>query len=223
VKKVCFVNGSPRESGSTSAYFIGEIQKLIKSCDIETQDVYTIKDLKLGKVVEGFEKIINADRVVFVFPLYVDSISSNFLDYLWRLENYIKENKIDKDKLPNLYAVINCGFVEGIQNKNAVKIIHNFSKKAGFDFKFAIGIGGGEFVKGTKDRIPIDSEVKKDIYLALCKLKDSIESSREDDEKIVFVSPKVSKSQFILKANNSWVKKAKENNMTEEDLLKKVY
>lgn len=223
MKKVCLVNGSPRESGSTSAYFIGEIQKLIKSCDIETQDVYTIKDLKSDKVVQGFEKIINADSAVFVFPLYVDSIPSNFLDYLWKLESYIKENNIDKDKLPSLYAIINCGFVEGIQNKNAAEIIYNFSKKTGFDFKFAIGIGGGEFVKGTKDIIPLESELKNDIYLALCKLKESIESGRKENEKYIFVSPKVSRSQFILNGNDGWIKMVKENNMTKEDLLKRVY
>ncbi|OAA93984.1 hypothetical protein [Clostridium coskatii] len=223
MKKVCFVNGSPRESGSTSAYFIGEIQKLIKDNDIETQCIYTIKDLKSGKIAQSFEKIIKSDSVIFVFPLYVDSIPSNFLDFLWKLENYIKENKIDKNKLPDLYGVINCGFVEGIQNKNAVNIIYNFSKKTGFNFKFAIGIGGGEFIKGTKDIIPIESEIKRDIYLALCKFKDSIESGREDDEKGVFVSPKVPRSQFILNGNNGWVKMVKENNMTKEDLLKKVY
>ncbi|RMD02525.1 hypothetical protein D9O40_05630 [Clostridium autoethanogenum] len=223
MKKACFVNGSPRESGSTSAYFIGEMQKLIKDNDIETQCVYAIKDLKSGKIDQSFEKIVNSDSVIFVFPLYVDSIPSNFLDFLWKLENYIKENKIDKNKLPDLYGVINCGFVEGIQNKNAVNIIYNFSKKTGFDFKFAIGIGGGEFIKGTKDIIPIESEIKRNIYLELCKFKDSIESGREDDEKGVFVSPKVPRSQFILNGNNGWVKMVKENNMTKEDLLKKVY
>ncbi|OBR89711.1 MULTISPECIES: hypothetical protein [Clostridium] len=223
MKKVCFVNGSPRESGSTSAYFIGEIQKLIKDNDIETQCVYAIKDLKSGKIAQSFEKIVNSDSVIFVFPLYVDSIPSNFLDFLWKLESYIKENEIDKNKLPDLYGIINCGFVEGVQNRNAVNIIYNFSKKTGFEFKFVIGIGGGEFIKGTKDIIPIESEVKRDTYLALCKLKDSIESGREDDEKGVFVSPKVPRSQFILNGNNGWVKMVKENNMTKEDLLKKVY
>lgn len=223
MKKVCFVNESPREVGSTSAYFIGEIQKLIKDDNIEFQDVYAIKDLKTGNVKQSFEKIIKSDSVIFVFPLYVDSIPSNFIDFLWKLESYIKESDIDKDKLPSLYAIINCGFLEGTQNKNAVKIIENFSKREGFKFKFAIGIGAGEFIKGTKDSIPLESKIKKDTYLALCKLKDSIESSRGEDEKNVFVSPKIPKSLFIFEGNRGWVKTVKGNNMTKDDLLKRVY
>ncbi|WP_406542541.1 hypothetical protein [Clostridium ljungdahlii] len=86
MKKACFVNGSPRESGSTSAYFIGEMQKLIKDNDIETQCVYAIKDLKSGKIDQSFEKIVNSDSVIFVFHFMLIAYHLIFLIFYGNLK-----------------------------------------------------------------------------------------------------------------------------------------
>jgi hypothetical protein len=226
MKKVYFVNGSPRGKESVSQYFIGEIMKLINKEKVNIDEIALKACFNKGNLEEYFEKLAAGDILVWIFPLYVDSIPSNMLDFLEQFEEYIRKNMssniMQKSQFPQVYALINCGFIEGEQCKIAARIMANFCDKVGFKWKFAIGIGAGEFMRGSKD-MPIDSKMKKSIYDSLCILKNHIEEENFSCRNSLFTSPKMPKKVFTFMADKGWIKMAKKNGVSKKKLYEKPY
>lgn len=193
MKKICFINGSPRENNSASQYFIDELLGIIDD------NSYEINQLKVNKEVD-YEKIVNVDVLIIVFPLYVDSLPSTMIAFLENLENYAKTS----ENSPRVYTIINCGFFEGIQTINAVQIIKNFCHKVGYKWRLGVGLGAGEFLKETKEIIPLNGKIKAEIYQAFLEIKNDIHNSLEDEVENIFLSPDFPKDDFVSSAEQHW-------------------
>ena len=85
--------------------------------DTEYCEVKKSNHLTLCQMIENYSDI------VFVFPLYADSIPVTFLNFLKALEENVPLKK------PTISVVINCGFIEPYQNDIAVKMLQLFAKK----------------------------------------------------------------------------------------------
>jgi hypothetical protein len=79
------------------------------------------------------------------------------LEFMDAFEDFIKEK--DNIKL-DIYCLVNCGFIEGTQNKTAINIMKNFCTRINFNWLFGVVIDGGEFIKGSKE-MPLNSRIKK--------------------------------------------------------------
>lgn len=212
---LCIINGSPRKGNGTSSYLISELIKLFNT-GVKTKEYY-INNLMKDKAL--LEEIITYDKVIFVSPLYADCFPSTMLEFMAIFENFINE----KDNINlDMYCLINCGFIEGTQNKTAINIMKHYCNRLNFKWRFGVGIGGGEFMKGSKD-MPINSRIKKPVYNAFLALKEDVESSDYQPKNDILTNAKIPKFIFKLAGNSGWKSMAKKNNLKARDLYKQIY
>jgi hypothetical protein len=212
MEKLYFVNGSPRGNNSASKFFIDELSKLIQNADVE------INHCVINNKV-NYEELANSDTLIITFPLYVDSLPSTVIEFLVNLEEQAKITK----KSVRVYGVVNCGFFEGKQNRHALKILEHFCKKAGYDWRFGVGIGAGEFMRGTKDIIPFNSEIKKDAFNAFLEISEDIINDSKGLKENFFISPKLPREMFFSEGQKNWVEAAKSMSVSEEKLYAKPF
>lgn len=212
---VCFINGSPRKQNSGSSYFISELTKLF-SDNVKIKE-YFISNLMKDKAL--LEEIISYDKIVFVCSLYVDCLHSSMLDFMYIFEDFIKEKgnvKLD------MYSIVNNGFIEGTQNEVVLNIMENYCKRLNFNWRFGLGIGGGEFMVGSKD-MPLNSFMKKPVYNGFLALKEDIENTSTNKLNNILVNAKIPKFLFKLMCNPHWKVEAKKNNLKVKDIYKQIY
>ena len=138
--KTVFINGSPKKRFSASGYF-GKLQSIFISGEKVFLRLRTKSDHK-----KIFEQIIDADRVIFLIPLYVDCVPSHILSFLREMERFCKEHNI---KL-KIYAIANNGFIEGKQNAALFRVMGNFCTRSDLLWCGGIGIGGGVMFNALK-------------------------------------------------------------------------
>ena len=135
------------KKSSGSSYLISELIKLLDN-NVKTKEYY-ISNLMKDKTL--LEEIISYDKIIFASPLYADCFPSTMLEFMATFEDFIKEkNNIKMD----MYCLVNCGFLEGTQNKIAINIMKNYCIRLNFNWRFGVGIGGGEFMTGSKGYAP---------------------------------------------------------------------
>lgn len=212
---ICFINGSPRKERSGSSYLISELTKLLSN-NVNTKEYFIRNLMKDSSLLED---IITYDKIVFVSPLYADCFPSTMLEFMASFEDFIKTK--DNIKL-DMYCMINCGFIEGTQNKTAINIMKNYCNRLNFNWRFGVGIGGGEFMKGSKD-MPMNSRIKKPVYNAFLALKEDIENNSNNSVDSILVNARIPKFIFKFAGNASWKSMAKKNNLKPKDLYKQIY
>lgn len=212
---VCFINGSPRKQNSSSSYFIGELTELFNT-NIKTKE-YFISNLMKDKAL--LEEIISYDKIVFVCSLYVDCLHSSMLDFMYMFEDFIKEKgNVNLD----VYGIVNCGFIEGSQNKVALNIIENYCRRLNLNWRFGVGIGGGEFMTNSKD-MPLNSFMKRPVYNGFLALKEDIENNYTNRLDNILVNAKIPKLLFKFVGDSFWKTEAKKNGIKVKDIYKPIY
>lgn len=146
--KVMIINGSPRAPISNSKkyaeLFISNFHGTAEYCYVTRKNT-----------IELCKKMENFSDVLFVFPLYVDSIPVTLLNFLKILEENPPKVK------PKISVLINCGFIEPYQNDVAIKIMKFFCKKCSYQFASILQIGGGEAILNTPFKIFVNRKIKK--------------------------------------------------------------
>jgi len=212
---LCVINGSPRKQNSGSTYLISELNKLLDN-NVETKEYY-ISNLMKDKTL--LEEIISYDKIIFTSPLYADCFPSTMLEFMAAFEDFIKEK--DTIKM-DMYCLVNCGFLEGTQNKIALNIMKIYCMRLGFNWRFGVGIGGGEFMTGSKE-MPLNSRIKKPVYNAFLALKEDIENNSDGQVDNILTNAKIPKFIFKFAANIGWKSMAKKDNLKTKDLYKQIY
>jgi len=126
------INGSPKAAGSGSAELIRRFRPMVPMRH-ECREI----DMHNGRLSDdALRSLYECEAWVFFFPLYVDGIPSHLLSCLLSLEKRARRGT-------RVYAVINCGFIEGEQTETAMLLMENFCARAGLEWCGGIGIGGG--------------------------------------------------------------------------------
>ncbi len=133
--KILMINASPKRVTCASKYFLDLMSLQLLGCETEQ-----IKLTGAGVYREIFSRFVDIDALVIALPVYVDGIPSSVLRFLQEAESYIKENGC-KFKL---YALTNCGFVEGRQCRHVLSSMRSFAETSGLEWGGGLGIGGGE-------------------------------------------------------------------------------
>jgi len=212
---LCFINGSPRQERSGSSYLLSELVNLLDS-NVKTKEYY-IDNLMKDKTL--LEEVISCDKIIFASPLYADCFPSTMLEFMTIFEDFIK----DKNNLKiDMYCLVNCGFLEGNQNRTAINIMKIYCMRLNFNWRFGLGIGGGEFMSGSRN-MPLNSRMKKPVYNAFLALKKDIENTSNAPIDNILVNPKMPKFIYKLAGNMGWKSMAKKNNLKVKDLYKQIY
>lgn len=207
---VHFINGSPKGESGCSAYLIGQLRAMF-SPDVRRAQYDAIK---LPGQEEKLAEALAADALVFVFPLYIDSIPAPLHICMDALRRALPGQFRPR---PAVYAVVNCGFYESAQTAIALRVVENFCAAAGLEYKFGAGIGGGAFIAATK-QIPLDSFIKKPAYRALRAVQTSIESGGRAARQNQYANLRVPRRLFIYMANCHWRGLARTNGLKPGDL-----
>lgn len=206
--KISLISGSPKIKNSCSQYLLEEIKKLITG-DNDFEEFITCATPLPRK---SLESIYNSNIIVFSFPLYVDSIPSHFLNFLQTLEKLINEKGT-----PNIfvYAIANCGFYEGEQNKIAIEILENWCLRCNLSFNGALGIGGGPSLPSLTS-VPFGHGPKKDLGQCLTSFAENISNCKKDPN--VYVHLNFPKNLYIISGNHMWNTLGKQNGLSKKDI-----
>ena len=174
---IAILNGSPRgtkgASGSVCAELRNRILQISKENTVLDDEIVTEYlenpqlDNCLQRKVDVYEydlvgdslkeclsmdeigKLCNADWMIFIFPLYLDSPSSNLqacLEDMVAIREKFRGAKVSCIALAGLY--------EGVQTETAIRIMKYWSKEMGFEFIKGSGFGGSGSLPGLKKIMP---------------------------------------------------------------------
>lgn len=153
--------------------------------------------------------ILGNQNIIMSFPIYIDTIPSILLELLNNIENYIKSNNIENEKLPRIYAISNCRYYDGKKNELAFEVLKNFCYKNNFIWRFGIGVAVGSMVVNSDKLIPLKSPLKYKIYHGLRYILEDVDNN--DLKKIdnIYFTLKLPKMLIMYIANNYWKKHVK--------------
>jgi hypothetical protein len=191
--KTVAINGSPKIKDSASGIFINQIENILGT----PVTVYQATQLiQRQDITATLSDILSADVLLFIFPLYVDSLPAPLVKLLTLLEQAGTNGLV-----PKVYAVCNCGFYEAEHTRPALDIVRNFCDCAGLAWGYGIGIGGGGFVSsrgGNMFKGPTAN-----VYSALRELGEAIQQGGIAKQN-VFVRPKIPRFLYKLGGDFSW-------------------
>jgi len=126
--------------------------------------------------------LAGTDAWVFAYPLYVDGIPGHLLSCLIQLEEARLQNR-----QIHIYGIVNFGFYEGIQAQLALKLLQNWSIKAGSIWSGGVGVGGGGGL-AMMPRLEPGHGPKAPIDKALADLSDIILKKKVQENNYVSVA-----------------------------------
>ena len=133
MEKTVLINCSPKRKLSVSGFLMRCAGILIRGKK-EYLQLRTPADRQA--IIQALK---TAGKVIFVTPLYVDSIPSHMLPFMREMEAFCRENGLRL----KVYVIANNGFIEGKQNEPLMQVMENFCVRSGLDWCGGIGIGGG--------------------------------------------------------------------------------
>lgn len=200
------LNGSPKASGSNSEIFLKRLEeKLGGACSRRSA-------LKISE--DTFAALCSADAVVLAFPLYVDALPSHLLRFLMALEEYAKAR--GPSQLPRFYAVSQCGFYEGSQNRSALDLLAHFCRRSGFRWCGGVGLGCAGAAGGgmpQKFQQPLNDLIGQ--LAEAVKRKAPLCENR-------YASMAFPRWMYSLFGNLGWNSGARENGLRKKDLYRRL-
>ena len=194
MEKLLIINGSPRAKKSNS----GRYAEIFKTHYKGKTSEYIVASRKHEVL---FEKINYYSDILFVFPLYCDSVPTILLDFLKSLSQYKSEHK------PTVHVMINCGFIEPKQNFTAVEIMRLFAKQSGYPFGSILCIGSGEAILDTPFRFCVER-----------KIRSFARSVKKGQKKFASVTMPLTKKIFVRASTNYWIKYGERNGITKMEM-----
>lgn len=212
MKKIVFLNGSPKKKRSMSDKFLKSVEDNLKG-RTESEKLYLYEN----DFSEGFfENLCGADAVVVATPLYVDCLPSRVLEFMSSYRDFFRERDV---KRAEFYFIINCGFLEYSQNDTAIKILKRFAETNGFIFIGGVSIGSGAMILQSGKKPTLET-LLEDMTEEISKSYTFEDMPAEKIRKI-----KVDMPRFLFKAKSDkmWIEAGAKKGLRRKDLKAKCY
>lgn len=148
VKKAILINGSPKTSEvSVSETLASILEQQLNSAGICVTNISVRKSISKGSD-NDFLSMMEADALVFLFPLYFFCLPALLIRYLQDYCEFLKRQDKNKEG-QKIYAVINCGFPESDIGSEALRVIKSFGAHINSSYRFGISLGGGGMFIGA--------------------------------------------------------------------------
>lgn len=197
--RIALINGSPKVNNSASGALLDDLKGYLGE-NAEVID-FGFHSAVISK--ETIEELAETEAWVFAYPLYVDGIPGHLLSSLIQLE----EARLQNHQI-RIYGIVNCGFYEGIQAELALKLLQNWSIKAGFIWGGGVGVGGGGGLAMMPKTEPGHGP-KAPIYKALEALSDMI--LKKEVQENNYVSIAFPRFLYKMGAQTGWRQQIKAN------------
>ncbi|BCJ94075.1 hypothetical protein acsn021_16440 [Anaerocolumna cellulosilytica] len=209
--KIALINGSPKIKDSNSGILLEEVKQVIG----DRAEITYVPCNKSQLTKETIEELFTYDSFVIAFPLYVDGIPSHLLRVLQQLEEAITINSY---KPVRIYGIANAGFYDAKQNRLALRILRNWSDKAGCVWGQGLGFGAGGML-GYLKKVPAGSGPKKNLGSVLQEFTTNILEQRQGEN--LYTTPNFSRFLYKLAAEHGWRQQVKSNGLKVRDLHSK--
>jgi multimeric flavodoxin WrbA len=207
---IALINASPKKAESASGALLNDLKSAFAS-------EHNVKEFTLNKSSISETEIKELQEFstwVFAFPLFVDGIPSHLLSCLCQIEE-----KMSAGETTQVYIIVNCGFFEGQQTRNALAIMENWCIKAGLAWGMGIGFGGGPALVGMGN-VPLGKGPKSNLGEAYTVFTDAIlsQSSKEN----IYTSLTFPRFLYKFMSEIGWKSLIKKNGGKIKDLKKKL-
>lgn len=192
--KIIILNGSPRAPKSNSKRY-AEVFSKYSTAETAYYDITKKNHLELCSKMEDFSDVL------FVFPLYADSLPVVFLNFLKTLEANPPRRK------PVISILINCGFLEYQQNEIAIRMMKFFCHQNHYIIGSILMLGSGEAILDTPFRFVATKSIRK--------LAQSITSK---NYQLIQTTMPLTKKLFIMASTRYWTQYGKKFNTTKEQM-----
>lgn len=138
--------GSPKGRGGISDRLGDVLIERLKENGVDCEKAYVYGSMATPN---GREAILGAvgkaDTLVFVYPLYIDSIPASMIEAMEMIADWSRTGGSmgAGNERKRLAAVVQSGFPEASQNEVSLSICQRFAKEAGFEWAGGLGIGQG--------------------------------------------------------------------------------
>lgn len=216
------VNGSPKiNEESVSGLLVDMIVNQIDKVTFNTDIVSVRQSITKNKTREDFETLINADAVIFVFPLYVFCLPGILTRYLEDYYKYFLEQG-ERQNSQKVYAVVNCGFPESDINLEAVNVIKSFSRHINSCFRFGVQIGGGGMLLAAKGA-PFMKKTLRNLNEAFNRIIEDITDQSLQEIENISISMNFPRWLYLFMGNRSWASLARKNGLKKKELYRRPY
>jgi len=206
MSRIVALIGSPKPKKSSSSAIVHRISEILQTSITEYRALDII-NAPNRNVIDN--DILQADILLFVFPLYVDSLPGSLLEIMVDLEKTL-QNSIKS--LPKVYAICNCGFYDAEQTAIALDIIQNYCHKTGLTWQYGIGIGCGGMIAEEPSNIKTQGPLGN-IFKVLSELCTDISQRFNDNKDNIFVRASIPRFLYHFGGNMGWNSMARKNNI----------
>ena len=209
--RIALINASPKFKESAGEVLLNDLKTFLPE-NCETIELCLRKPQTDEKVIS---ELIKADIWVFAYPLYFDGLPGHMLSCLMQIAetDAVKENK-------NVYGIANCGFYEGVQNKNSLKVLENWCNRCNLSWCGGVGVGAGGCINTIAAMKPTQA-LKKPIGKALSRLAENI-ANKTSFEKNIYTSVGLPRGLYKFLAEISWRSTLKKNGQNPKDIAKQI-
>jgi hypothetical protein len=222
-KLVVLVNGSPKLTAEQSAseQMLRLQESSMQAPGIEFYRIHVRSSLKKDKIEKDFEAMLEADAILFTFPLYIFCLPGIMIRYLQDFYEYWKERQGFRKKV-KISAVVNCGFPEAFINEEAVRVIKSFCRQTGADFHQGIMLGGGGMLFGIKD-VPYMRKLKEELIAAYQRITEDIVEEKIITRDTISIRANCPTRLYYFMGDRGWYQQAKKNGLKKRDLYRRPY
>lgn len=222
-KLVVLVNGSPKLTAEQSAseQMLRLQESSMQAPGIEFYRIHVRSSLKKEKINEDFEAMLEADAILFTFPLYIFCLPGIMIRYLQDFYEYWKEKQGFHKKV-KISAVVNCGFPEAFINEEAIRVIKSFCRQTGASFHQGIMLGGGGMLFGLTE-VPYMKNVKVELETAYRTIAEDIREDKEITRDTISIKANCPARLYYFMGNRGWYQQARKNGLKKRDLFRRPY
>lgn len=199
--KITAINGSPKTIG-ISALIIKQMEKLL---DEQIEKHHAIQLVHAETPKETIAEMLEADILLFVFPLFVDSLPSPLIELLTRLESaaYLGAS------IPRVFAIVNGAF-DSTQTSLALEMIKHFTCCVGLPWGYGVGIGAGSMLYNADDNW--EKGLASGIHRALSNLATAIKEKKSGPN--IYIAPNFPRFLYKAIGNFNFCFEAKRNGVS---------
>lgn len=208
MKKISFVNGSPSGKRATSLILLKDIASKINGSKFEKTFLSLHLKRNGNNSTETLENLANSDAIIFAFPLYAYTMPSALTKLMIDFHEYIKEKGLEQERI-NIYAYVNSGYSQPFVNEEALRVMRNYCKRTGLQWRFGVQIGGGLLVAMMRNVPLVNLKLRKTYKM----IQNDILSPGEKEIKDVQIKPIIPKFMTDYLKDSPWSKKFMEKRM----------
>jgi len=195
--KISIINGSPKTG--ISARIISQMGKLLDG-RIEIYHAMRLVGAETPK--ETAAEALEAEILLIVFPLYVDSLPAPLIELLTRLESAARHGTAT----PKVFTIVNAAF-ESAQTSLALEMIEHFACRAGLPWGYGIGIGKGTMLYNAGDNW--EKGLASSVHRTLSDMAAAINEKRS--YRNIYIEPKFPSCLYKAAGNLGFWLEAKRN------------